>query len=73
MAKITNYEESVPGSDVKVCLGIHEGSTIWHYSLWSADDETLHASGSVDLAGLEVTPRQVARFVFLLEVDYSEA
>ena len=72
---LANYVETVPGSDVKVCLGVHEGSSVWHYSLWSGegDDETMLHLGSVDLSGLEVTPRQVAKIAVLLEVDYSGA
>lgn len=69
---IQNTTHAVPGSSTTVHLGVNpEGHnpSLWHYSLW--EGERLTHYGSVDLAGLDVTPRQVARIAFLLEVDYA--
>lgn len=71
---IQNSVHPVPGSSVTVHLGINpEGHnpTLWFYSLW--EGKTMTHTGRVDLAGLDVTPRQVARIAFLLEVDYASA
>jgi hypothetical protein len=73
---LVNYVETVPGSDVTAYLGVHcDAPTVWNYSLWSGEgdaEELLHV-GSVDMTTLDVTPSQVARIAFLLEVDYASA
>lgn len=71
---ITNYVEIVPGTDVTCYLGVRDSRpNEWIYSLWTGegDDEMALVTGSLDLSGLSVTPQQVARVAFLLEVDYA--
>lgn len=76
-SRLSNYAVEVPGSTVTACLGVrHERDPgHWIYTLWydfGSDDQELLAQGSFDLDDLAVTPEQVARIAFLLEVDYGE-
>lgn len=68
---ITNYSVDVPGTNVTCHMGVYDSApTVWAYSLWD-DDDTLLATGRMDLDGLPwVKPEQVARVAFLLECEY---
>lgn len=59
----------IPGTDVRAY--VNEASPgEWDYGLWTEPgDATLVAKGRVTLP-LRVTPEQVARVAFILEVDY---
>jgi len=69
---LANYVEPVPGTDVTCYLGVWSNKpSEWIYSLWSVDwNGELVSSGSFDLTGLIVTPAQVARIAFLMDVEY---
>lgn len=65
---ITNYIVPVPGSTVVAYLAVRDAEpTEWIYSLWTSDEEELIASDQVTLPE-RVTPEQVARIAFILEV-----
>lgn len=69
-----NFRVPVPGSDVVCHAGFDDDRpAVWFYSLWvgEGDDEMLITNGELDLSGLPVTPQQVAKVAFLLEVDYA--
>ena len=71
---LTNYQHvRIPGTDAVAYLGIHDHSpSVWYYSLWTENDD-LVSTGELDLSGLTLTPAQVARVAFLLDVDYGDA
>ncbi len=76
---LTNYGPiRIPGTDVDAYLGHWTESGKWVYSLWDSlkegwDDGGLIVTGSFNLPDLPeyVTPGQVARIAFLLEVEYA--
>ena len=72
---INNHIVPVPGTSAVAYLGNFEAEPDgWVYSLYDVDDdheESLIATGSLNLHGLNVTAEQVARIAFLLEVDYA--
>lgn len=72
---LTNHTIAVPGSNVTAHLGSFDVTpNKWNYSLWTGegDTEELLAVGELDLtgSGLTVTPEQVARVAFILELEY---
>lgn len=71
---LTNYNNvPIPGTDVQAFFGVRESDpSLWIYSLWTGDDESLLSFGSLDMSGLDVTPEQVARVAFLLDIEYGE-
>jgi hypothetical protein len=76
---LTNYVVPVPGTNVTCYIGVRDAAPdTWFYSLWSGrdgqeGDTKLVATGDVTIDHLFVTPQQVARIAFLLEVDYADA
>lgn len=71
--RLTNHGPvSIPGTTVVAYFGIwSDQPDTWIYSLWG-EDGTLTSVAEVDLTGLDVTgPKQVARIVYLLDVDYA--
>ena len=61
----------VPGTNVGAYLD-QEGAK-WSYSLREfseAGNEVVLANGELDMTGLEVSPGQVARIAFILELEY---
>lgn len=72
---------SIPGTDVTAYLAewTREGSKgKWTYTLWTKGEWVEHgddliAVGTLDLSEMHgtVTPEQVARIAFLLEVEYA--
>lgn len=69
---LTNYGPvPIPGTDVRAFFGVYVSDPfVWHYSLWTGDDETLISADSLDMSGIAVIPEQVARVAFLLDVEY---
>lgn len=73
---MTAYRVPVPGS----CVWAHvqrgesspdEPGTVWEYSLWNEGEEVYMISrGTLDFKGLHVTPEQVGRVAFILDVEY---
>lgn len=78
MASLTNYIEPVPGTDVTCYLGQWDNKPeTWAYSLWTGrgngDESKLIATGYLDIPQPDtytITPQQVARIAFLLDVEY---
>lgn len=73
---LTNTVERVPGTDCTVFFGRWDDMpNVWLYTLESDSLEEPVATGSLDLTGLsdtmQVADEQVARMVFLLEVEYA--
>lgn len=73
---ITNHGPiEIPGTTVVAYFGIRASEpTVWIYSLWINDgtpDETAISTGSIDFESMPVTPEQVARVAFLLDVEYA--
>lgn len=69
---------SVPGTNVTAYLyeGVEDVPTRWAYSLWEISQGPVNgpldpplASGAIDFNGIDVTPDQVARVAFLLELE----
>lgn len=71
IAGLHNYVVPIPGSTVAAHLGVHDGSSHWAYSIWGSNDSSLIAAGWLDMTGIQVTPDQVGRVAYLLEVEYS--
>lgn len=68
---ITNHRVPVRGSDVVAFLGVRDMfPNVWLYSLWCADDNEMISTGEIDFGDMTVTPDQVARVAFLLDVEY---
>jgi hypothetical protein len=69
---LTNYGPvSIPGTTVTASFGVRDSApNTWVYSLWTQGDE-LVSVGELVLPGLRMTPEQVARVAFLLDVDYA--
>jgi hypothetical protein len=68
---LRNYVVPIPGSDVSVHMGVFDDRPeMWAYSLWPADD-SLIASGWLDMSGSGANAGQVGRVAFLLEVEYA--
>ncbi len=72
-----NYVVPVPGSTVTAYLAQRrDDPSTWIYSLWEDKEytdgyeDTYLAAGDFDLKGLAVTPDQVARIAFVLELEY---
>lgn len=64
----TSYIVPVPGSTVVAYVSVRDAEpTEWIYSLWTSDEEELIAADQVTLPE-RVTPEQVARIAFILEV-----
>jgi len=77
---ITNYVEKIPGTTVTCYMGVKDSEpTVWIYTLWTnpedpSNPEDLIAVSSIDFKDMpDVTPQQVARAAFLLEVTYKNA
>lgn len=78
---LTNYVVPIPGSDVVAHLGVWSHTPArWLYSLWTGhgDSEELIESGILDLSEvgpdgtpIDLTPDQVGRIVFILDVEYA--
>lgn len=67
---ITNYKEIVPGSTVTAYMGVMgHAPNDWTYSLWNESDELISSGTLRDLPG-RITPGQVARIAFILDVEY---
>lgn len=69
---ITNYKCPVPGADATVYLGHHLNTGRWDYSIWDGNDELIISGHLPPFEGLTVSPEQVARIAFLLEVEYAD-
>lgn len=72
---VSNYVEKVPGTTVTCFLGrFDETPSMWAYSLWTEGDEELISTGWLEIPQPDtytITPQQVARIAFLLDVDYA--
>lgn len=72
---VTNHITSVPGTDVTAYLAHWNGTDKWTYSLWAGqgDDEYVISTGTFDVDGLKgVTPEQVGRIAFILDIEYAD-
>lgn len=75
---LTNHIVKVPGTTVTAYLAewtSEERKGEWTYSLWDEDSADMYnaciGNDTMDLSGFHnVTPDQVARMAFLLEVEY---
>lgn len=70
---LRNYRVPISGSSVVASLGVHDNDPErWIYSLWDEADNELDmiSVGTLDLTGLTVTPSQVGRIAFILDVEY---
>lgn len=71
---LTNHEVKIPGSTVTACLAVWDSTpNRWTYSLWAEDvdgEEELVSTGDLTIEHSRVTPEQVGRIAFLLDVEY---
>jgi len=73
---LKNYRMDIPGSSVTAYVGVFDDNPgHWAYSLWENDntvEAALVSDGHLDFPELGVTPDQVMRIAFLLDVEYAE-
>lgn len=71
---LTNHIVKIPGSTVTAYLAVHDDRpNTWVYSLWADDgitEESLISTGDLTIEHSRVTPEQVGRIAFLLDVEY---
>lgn len=68
-----SFTVEVPGTRVVAEVGRRHGTQEWAYTLWDDHKTEPVARGVIDFHPMRVTPDQVARVAFLLELEYPKS